>query len=168
VTCLVVALLASGAEFVNLGWATPASNQRFRQVVSGGAVEPGIGELPLGQLVSEIERFNHDPAFAHFGYLLALLFAFHSRMALSLSPLIFVFFAFSMLPLRAARRWIPVVAACVAFFSYYMFFMGARGLVFDWRAPAYVAAWLPNAVTLLIALGAQATARRRDVLTTSG
>ena len=151
VFCLAFAVLASVAAFVNLGWVTPAANQAFRVLVSGGSVEPGIGELPLGQLVGEIQKFNHEPAFAQLGYLLALSFDLHSRIALSFSPLVFVLFAFSILSVTAARRWMLVVAACVAFFSYYMFLLGARSLVFDRTAQAYVAAWFPNVAIALMA-----------------
>jgi hypothetical protein len=159
VCCLALAALASAAAFVNLGWVTPAANQAFRSLESG-RIDPGIGELPLGQLVREIERFNHDPAFRQFGYLLALSFAFHNRIALSFSPLVFVLFAFSMLSVSVMRRWMLVAASCVAFFSYYMFLLGGRSLVFDRTAAAYAVAWLPNVVLCLAAATMTVVTRR--------
>ncbi len=162
VFCLALAVLASAAAFVNLGWVTPAANQAFRSLESGRLVEPGIGELSLGQLVGEIERVNRDPAFQPFGSLLALSFAFHNRIALSLSPLVFVLFAFSMLSVSAMRRWMLVAAACVAFFSYYMFLFGTRAVVFERAAPAYAGAWLPNVVLCLVAATLTIVTRRRS------
>jgi Lipopolysaccharide export system permease LptF/LptG len=160
--CLLSAVLASTAVFVNLGWVTPAANQAFRVLVNGGAVAPGIAELPLGQLVREIERFNHDPEFAQFGSLLALVFAFHSRIALSVSPLLFVFFALSTLSAGNVGRWMAVGAVCAGFFSYYMFMLAARGQVFAGTVPAYAAAWFPNVMLLLVTTVVAIATRRRS------
>jgi hypothetical protein len=95
VSVIVLALTGSVVSFVNLAWVTPAANQAFRVLVSGQTeFVPGIPELSIGELSREIDRFR-DPSFAQFGYLLALAFNLHTRVALSLSPLVFAFFALS-------------------------------------------------------------------------
>jgi hypothetical protein len=152
VACLAVAVLTSAVAFVNVAWVTPAANQAFRLLVSGQPVEPGIGELPLGQLLSEINRLNHDPALVQTRRLLALSFVYHYRIALSFSPLVLVFFALSMLSASVMWRWILIAAACVAFFSYYTFLLGARSLVFASAAPAYAAAWFPNVAVAVVSV----------------
>jgi len=158
---ILLALAGSVISFVNLAWVTPAANQAFRILMSGQTdLVPGISELSLGELSHEIDRFL-DPSFAQFGYLLALAFALHSRLALSLSPLVFAIFALSIASGGFFRRWMLGLAACAAFLGYYMLLYGVRSLVWNRTIPPYAAAWIPNVVTLLVASGPLVFSRRR-------
>ncbi len=161
VSVIVLALAGSVISFVNLAWVTPAANQAFRILMSGQTdLVPGIQELSLGELSREIDRFL-DPSFAQFGYLLALAFTLHTRLALSLSPLVFALFALSISSGGFFRRWVLGLAACAAFLGYYMLLYGVRSLVWNRALPPYAAAWIPNLVTLLVASGSLVFGQRR-------
>ena len=149
---LALVLIASVISFVNVAWVTPAANQAFRSLMSGGQAAPGVAEFSLGQLAREIDVFNHDPAFSRFGYLLALLFAYHSRLALSCSPLVFAFFALSIASDGCLRRWTLGIAACLAFLGYYMLLNGGSSWVWNLTMPAVAVAWLPNLTLILVRL----------------
>ena len=158
---ILLALVGSVISFVNLAWVTPAANQAFRILVSGQTeLVPGIPELSIGELSREIDRFR-DPSFAQFGYLLALAFNLHIRVALSLSPLVFGFFALSISSGGFFRRWVLGLAACAAFLGYYMLLYGVRSLVWNRTLPPYAAAWIPNLITLLVASAPLVFSRRR-------
>jgi hypothetical protein len=143
VLALVVA--TSAISFMNLAWVTPAANQEFRSLISGRLADPGVAELSLGQLSREINAFNHDPGFSRFGYLLALLFAYHSRVAVSFSPLLLALFALSISSDGLLRRWALGLGACGAFLGYYIVLNGGSSWVWNLTLPAIAAAWLPNA-----------------------
>lgn len=159
---LALVLMASAISFVDLAWVTPAANQEFRSLMSGGQPAPGIPEFSLGQLAREIDVFNHDPALSRFGYLLALLFAYHSRLALSFSPLVFAFFALSIASDGFLRRWTLGVAACLAFLGYYMLLNGGSSWVWNLTMPAVAVAWLPN-LALILGAAAISAARARQM-----
>jgi hypothetical protein len=160
---IVLALIGSIVSFVNLAWITPAANQAFRIVVSdGGDIRPGVAELSLGELSAEIERLSHEPPLAQFRYSLALGFQYHFRVALSFSPLIFALFALAILSSGITRRRTLGTGACLAFLGYYMVLYGARVWVFSQTLPAYIAAWLPNAATMLVTVLLFGIALRRD------
>lgn len=149
---LALAVAASVSSFINMGWVTPAANQAFRVLVSGRAdLEPGAPELSLGELGRQVDlaargratTFPSDPRYLAFNY--------HSRLALSWSPLIFALFALAIISNRSRKRLVLGVAACAAFFAYYMVLYGARSLVLDGAVPAYAAAWTPNVSIVLVA-----------------
>jgi lipopolysaccharide export LptBFGC system permease protein LptF len=161
---LAFVLMASAISFVNLAWVTPAANQEFRSLMGGGQADPGIAEFSLGQLAREIDVFNHDPAFSRFGYLLALLFSYHSRLALAFSPVLFAFFALSISSDGLLRRWTLGIGACVAFLGYYMLLNGGSSWVWNLTLPAVAAAWLPNLVIAVGAAAIWATRVRQTIL----
>jgi len=153
VSVIVLALTGSVISFVNLAWVTPAANQAFRILVSGQAdLVAGVPELSLGDISREIERLR-DPSVAGSRYLLNLAFTLHTRLALSLSPLVFALLALSISSGGFVRRWVLGIAACAAFFGYYMLLYGVRSLVWNQAWPPYAAAWIPNLVVLLVAAG---------------
>jgi hypothetical protein len=160
---VVAAGVASALSFVNLAWITPAANQAFRVVVSGqGDIRPGVSELSMGELSAEIEKLSHEPAVTELRYRLALGFQYHFRVALSFSPLIFVLFALAILSSGILRRRTLGMVACLGFLSYYMLLYGARAWVVGQTLPAYVAAWLPNAATMLVTVLLVGITLRRD------
>jgi hypothetical protein len=156
---VVLALTASVASLLNLGWIVPAANQAFRIAVAGRADLPkGAPELTLGELSQEIdlvERNQNGRAVYWYsttweGHVRELAFNYHNRWALSFSPLVFALLALSIAARGAFKRWMLAVAACGAFFSYYMLLYAGRELVLSGRMPAYMSAWSPNAVFTVI------------------
>jgi len=149
-TAIALGVAASTAMFADVGWVRPASLVRYRMLVFGETdPTPGIGEQSIAALARQIEAFR-DPAFAHFGYLGALSFDFHTRVAISFSPLVFTLLALSMMRGGFRRRWVLAIAVCVLFFGW----SALRGYIRTWgrvQLPAYVAAWTPEAAILATA-----------------
>jgi lipopolysaccharide export LptBFGC system permease protein LptF len=157
---VVLALTASVASLINLGWIVPAANQAFRIAVAGRADLPkGAPELTLGELSQEIdlvERNQNGRVYWYSttweGHVRELAFNYHNRWALSLSPLVFTLLALSIAAGGAFKRWMLAVAAGGAFFSYYQLLYAGRAWVLSGSMPAYVSAWSPNAIFLTAAL----------------
>jgi lipopolysaccharide export LptBFGC system permease protein LptF len=156
---VLLALTVSVASLVDLAWIVPAANQEFRMAVTGRAdLVKGVPELTLGELSREIEivQRNHQSGLAYSysttpeNHVRELAFNYHLRLALACSPLVFVLFALSIAAGSTLRRWMLAVAACGAVFSYHQLLYAGRALVLSGRIPAYVSAWLPNAVFALI------------------
>jgi lipopolysaccharide export LptBFGC system permease protein LptF len=119
---------------------------------------PGIGEQSLGALRRQIE-FSRDAAFAHFvpGF---LVFDYHRRLALSLSPVVFTLFALTMAGCFR-RRWLLGIAACATFLVYVWLVFAVTPWGMQW--PVYAAAWLPNAtIATLAAVFGILSARGRE------
>jgi hypothetical protein len=159
-TAIGAALICSAIAFIDVGWVAPAANTAYRMTVFGDAdPTPGVGEQSLIALSRQIDQFGRDPAFAHFGFPLALSFDYHRRLALSLSPLVFTLFALAMAG-RMRRRWMLGITACVAFVVYGWLVVRVTPWGMQW--PAYVAAWFSNAVIVaLSAAFALLSVRRR-------
>lgn len=142
---LVLALAASVVSFVVLAWITPAGNQAFRVAASGYPelmqTETALGEL--WQLSSADALLN-----------------FHTRLALGSAPLVLAVFALSIVRMKPVRRWTLGIAAVGTIVGYYMVLYGGRSMALDGKAPAFAAAWLPNATFLLLALMLTALSRR--------
>jgi lipopolysaccharide export LptBFGC system permease protein LptF len=154
-----LALVASAVSFVNLAWITPAANQAFRIIVAGSADLPlGVTELTLGELGRQIELARRGLAVQ---WPLDIALNYHTRWALACSPLVLTLFALSMVRATSVRQWALGVAACGAFFSYYMLMYGGRRLVLDGSVPAYAAAWVPNVCIGLVSTAFTAMRSRR-------
>jgi hypothetical protein len=154
------ALICSTIAFIDVGWVAPAANTAYRMTVFGDVdPTPGVGEQSLIALSRQINQFSRDPAFAHFGFPLALSFDYHRRVALSFSPLIFTLFALTMAG-RLRRRWVLGIAASATFIVYGWLVITVRP--WDINLPAFAAAWLPNATiaTLSAAFGILSVRRR--------
>jgi len=149
-TAILLGVAASAATFVDVGWVRPASLIRYRILVFGETdPTPRMGEQSIAALARHIETFT-DPAFAHFGYLGALSFDYHTRVAISFSPLVFTLLALSMMFGGFRRRWILGAAVCVLFVGW----STLRGYITPWgrvQLPAYVAAWAPEGAILATA-----------------
>jgi hypothetical protein len=144
-TVLALALALSMCSFVNLGWIAPEANRKFAVLVAGSPGDPGIGEMTLGELARTIDRFS-DPVFAQFGYLHALQYHYHGRVALAWSPAVF---AILMLSLAAAfrRRWVVALAACGGWY-----FIAFAPELRPWNSglSPFVAAWSGNFLVLCV------------------
>jgi Lipopolysaccharide export system permease LptF/LptG len=160
-TAIGAALTCSALAFIDVGWVAPAANTAYRMTVLGDTGStPAMGEQSLGVLRRQIEQFDRDQAFAHFGLPAALSFDYHRRVALSFSPLVFTLFALT-LAWCFRRRWVLGIAACATFFVYTQLVITVRPWDINW--PAFAAAWLPNATiaTLSAAFGILNVRRRR-------
>jgi lipopolysaccharide export LptBFGC system permease protein LptF len=159
-TAMGFALMCSAIAFVDLGWVAPAAKIAYRMTLGDTNPTPDLGEQSLGVLRRQIEQFDRDPAFAHFGLPAALSFDYHRRVALSFSPLTFTLFALTMAGCFR-RRWVLGIAACATFFVYGWLVFTVRPWDINW--PTFAAAWLPNATiaTLSVAFGTLNVRRRR-------
>src|SRR5215471_15792053 len=157
-------LICSAIVFIDVGWVAPAAHIAYRMTIGGTDPTPEIGEASLGALRRKIEQVSSDPENAQLGFLAALSFDFHRRVALSFSPLVFTLFALTMAG-SLRRRWLLGIAACAAFLVYSWLVIVVRPWYLQpWnlRTPPYAAAWLPNAAiaTLAAALGIFGALRR--------
>jgi lipopolysaccharide export system permease LptF/LptG-like protein len=158
-TAMGFALMCSAIAFVDLGWVAPAAKIAYRMTLGDTNPTPDLGEQSLGVLRRQIQQFDRDPAFAHFGLPAALSFDYHRRVALSFSPLVFTLFALTM-AWCFRRRWVLGIAACATFFVYGWLVITVRPWDINW--PAFAAAWLPNAtIAMLAAAFGILSARRR-------
>lgn len=143
-----IGVVASVISFIDLAWITPAANQAFRVAVSGNRdLVRGAPEMTLGELW---QVASPDAAVA---------FHFHTRWALAVSPLVLVVFAWSTVK-ATARTWAAGCAAVGAFVAYYMLLYGGQRLTLVGHLPAPGAAWLPNVVLVMIAVGLMIRTRR--------
>ncbi len=156
---VVLALTVSVASLIDLGWIVPAANQEFRMAVAGRADLPkGAPELTLGELSREIEIVQrNENGLAYWfsttweGHVRELAFNYHIRWALASRRWCSRCFALSIAAGSALKRWMLAVAACGAFFSYYLLLYAGRELVLSGTIPAYVSAWFPNAIFATLA-----------------
>lgn len=156
-----LALVASASLFVNVGWILPGANRAYRVAMFGGAfawMPKSTPELTLGEIsrtIDVVRREPTDPSGWHFGnpplYLRDLRFDFHSRWALSFSPLVFAWLALLMMR-GCRRRWLLALEACGAFLGYYVLLFGGRSLFLRGTVPAFVATWSPSVMFALIAV----------------
>ena len=158
------ALICSAIVFIDVGWIAPAAHIAYRMTIGGTDPTPDIGEAPLGALRRKIEQVQCDSQDAPLGFLAALSFDYHRRVALSFSPLVFALFGLAMTSCFR-RRWVLGIAACAAFLAYGWLVIVVRPWDLNpWnlRSPVYVAAWLPNATiaALAAALGVFGALRR--------
>jgi hypothetical protein len=164
-TTVGVALICCAMTFIDVGWVAPAAHIAYRLTVGDTDPTPDIGEASLGALRRQIEQVKDDSAFAHFGFLAALSFDYHRRVALSFSPLVFTLFALTMAGCFR-RRWVLGIAASATFFAYGWLVIVMRPwgiLSWDGHWQAHFVAWLPNAMiaTLAAAFGILNVRRRR-------
>jgi hypothetical protein len=154
-----LACVASALSFANLGWITPAANKAFRVAVSRRTDVPRCSpELALGELRQAIEADNRastqaPPLFFCEGsrYLKDMRLQYHSRWALSLSPIVFALLVLSLAAGGVLRRWVLGISAAATFVGYYVLLYVGRPLVFAGTMPAYVSAWAPNVTFALVA-----------------
>ena len=80
-----IALICSAIVFVDVGWVAPASHIAYRMTVGGTDPTPELGEASLAALRRKIEQVRADSENDQFGFLVALSFDYHRRVALSFS-----------------------------------------------------------------------------------
>src|SRR5262249_19937766 len=147
-----IALICSAIVFINVGWVAPAAHIAYRMTIGGTDPTPEIGETSLGALRQRIEQVRRDSQGAPLGFLAALSFDYHRRVALSFSPLVFTLFALTMAG-SLRRRWLLGIAACLAFLVYGWLVIVVRPWdlqPWNLRSPPYAAAWLPNAAIAML------------------
>jgi len=121
----------------------------------------GVNELTLGELSERLRSSSRtglidwDPR--------ALAYSYHMRWALSCATLVLALFALAMAR-RIVARWAVALAAVCACFSYYVLMWIGRAGALQEAVPAFVGAWLPNAVFALVWLALTAVTARRRVL----
>jgi hypothetical protein len=148
-----LALVASAFSFVNMAWILPGANQAYRVATFPRAQwAKGTSEMTLGEIsraIDVVRREPIEPSGWHFGnpprYLRDLRLNYHSRWALSFSPLVFVWLALLMMR-NCRRRWLLAIAACSAFLGYNVLAFVAGRLFLNGTMPPSVAVWFPNAM----------------------
>jgi hypothetical protein len=159
------ALMCSAIVFINVGWVAPAAHLAYRMTVGDtDLTRLDVGEASFGALRRKIEQVGRDSENDQFGFLVALSYDYHRRVALSFSPLVFTLFALTMAGCFR-RRWVPGILACATFVLYGWLVLTVRPWSLQpwwwslqpWDAhwPPYVAAWCAN-VTVLVASAAVA------------
>lgn len=140
---LALAVACSLASFVTLGWVAPSANQAYRTKILGFEPPKGDRELTLGELAARIEQIR---SFDPLAPATRLSVQYHTRWALSCTPLVLCVFSLAML--RRARRTGIILASIAliasggfAFLLTWTSYLAFRGIV----SPP-IAAWLPNAV----------------------
>jgi len=161
---LACAICCSFACLATLAWILPSANQEFRQAVFGQArggmtVMKGLNELTLGELSERLRSSSRtglidwDPQ--------ELAYAYHMRWALSCATLVLALFALAMTR-RISARWGVAIAASGACFSYYVLMWIGRAGALQEALPAFLGAWLPNAVFALVWLALTAVTARGE------
>jgi hypothetical protein len=147
---LAIAVVASTASFVSVGWLAPAASQSFRALMSGvPAVDPGIPELTLGELAEKIDVFS-GPQFSQFGYLHALSFNYYQRLALTFGPLVSTIFALS-IGAAIRSRWVQLICAVLASALYWMAINARQLMPWNSGLSSFTAAWTANLLLLAAA-----------------
>jgi hypothetical protein len=165
-TVLACAIFCSCACLATLARILPSANQKFREAVFGQTqggvpVMKGLNELTLGELSERLRSSSRtglidwDPR--------VLAYSYHMRWALSCATLVLALFALAMVR-RIVARWAVALAAVCACFGYYVLMWIGRAGALQEALPAFVGAWLPNAVFALVWLALMAATARSRVL----
>ena len=141
-----IGLACAVGSFSMLGWIIPASNQAFRETVSGLPAQQlfkGPNELALGELRQEMRDLNGG-AMRGSVQERSVTFTYYQRFALSVVPMVFGLFALGVLNVGRLRRsrvalGAVAVTACVGY--YVLLSISRVAVVGGWNA-AWV--WLPN------------------------
>jgi hypothetical protein len=161
-TLLLMALVCSVASFATLAWLIPAGSQAYWGRIVARDQFPG--ELPIGELRQRIDSYAGTPM-AGSSLVRNLKLTYHQTWALSGATLVFALFALAVVPRRRVWRFVPLVAACGVYCAYYTVLWKARNLGMSGTLSPFVAAWFPNVVLALAALGLFAVASRRSAAT---
>jgi lipopolysaccharide export LptBFGC system permease protein LptF len=150
-------VICSAFCFVTLAWWTPAANQAFRVSMArefGASFPPrGLPELTIGELRREMnsptpvdaslrERITHE-----------LTFTYYMHWALPCASLSFALLMIALHRRGVRRRWLLLSVLPIVFGYYVLLFVGRfyaiGGGISELTASA--AAWMPNAIMILIA-----------------
>lgn len=169
-TVLACAIFCSCACLATLAWILPSASQEFREALYGQThggmpVTKGLNELTLGELSeglrssSRIGLTDWDPR--------VLAYTYHMRWALSCATLVLALFALAVARLIVARWAVALAAVCACFGYYLLMWIGRAGSLQE-ALPAFVGAWLPNAVFALVWLALARSPRADRVLRPAG
>jgi hypothetical protein len=156
---LTAAVACSVVSLLTLGWWAPASNQAYRTMVVGREIPKGENELTLGELrmrIDEIRAF--DPA----APARRLSVRYHTRWALSATPLVLALFALMIAARRGRTAVGSALGAVISSGGFALLLTWTSYLAFRGDIPPWLGAWLPNiAFICLIAIVAARSRRRR-------
>jgi lipopolysaccharide export LptBFGC system permease protein LptF len=165
------AIVVSFACLAMFAWILPSANQEFRQVVFGqvsgndGVVMKGVNELTLGELSERIGAYRRTGIVRRDGQVLdsdprELAYSYHQRWALSCATLILSVFALATTQ-RMVTGWAAGLGALGSVLIYYVLLWTGRAGALQRNLPAFVGAWLPNALFVLVCVAVIAAASRR-------
>jgi len=157
------ALVVSMGSVANVGWILPNANQAFRTAMFEGLarlrgrqdllplhLERGDAELTFGELGQRIESAGTSPSGSYeWGRTNRLRIQYHTRWSLAFASLALTLFSTS-LAASARRRWLVGVGALAAIIGYYIILYFGQGLASHGGLSPALAAWLANAVTLMV------------------
>jgi hypothetical protein len=155
---VVAGMVCSALCFVTLAWWTPSANQAFRVSMArelGGPADPPrrLSELTIGELRQQVNSWT--AARAEWSEL-ALTYYIHWAFQCASLSLALLMIA---LHRRGVRRRLLLFSAIPIVFGYYVVMFTGRYYAVGWGGgglPASVAAWMPNAVVILIAFAVSA------------
>jgi hypothetical protein len=138
---LSAAVACSAMSFLTLAWWAPASNQAFRTKIVGREIPKGENELRLGELGTRIDQIRaFDPA----APARRLSVLYHTRWALSVTPLVLAVFA--LVITGHSRRTIVgrALGAMLSSGGLLCLLIWTNSLAFRGGVPPLLGAWLPN------------------------
>jgi hypothetical protein len=155
---LACATFSSLACLATMAWVMPLANREFRHLVfqndvrRGVILAKGINELTLGELSQQIDSRRTggvtDLIGADSVSDVVLSYSYHQRWALSGATLVLALFALSVTR-RIVAGWTTALAAVGVCFGYYVVMWAGRAAALQNTIPAFVGAWLPNAVFIV-------------------
>jgi lipopolysaccharide export LptBFGC system permease protein LptF len=144
---LVLGIAGSAASFATTAWLLPASQRAFYAAMTGNDIG---SHLPDAFMVAELSQMGAMYKWTPTNQAQLVAVSYHARWAITFAP-----FVLSLLMLsvntRRRGRVAATVYACAAMFGYYAMIYGSRELAYSGRLPGLAAAWLPNAIVILIA-----------------
>jgi hypothetical protein len=143
VGALTWAVICSVMSFLTLGWLAPASNQAYRAKVVGFEIPKGDNESSLGEIAARIGQIRAFDPSAPARRLSTL---YHTRVALSATPLVLTVFSLVTIGRIGRRRAGRVSAAFLACSGFAFLFVWTAYLAFSGAVPPPVAAWMPNII----------------------
>jgi lipopolysaccharide export LptBFGC system permease protein LptF len=138
---LSAAVTCSVVSFLTLGWWAPASNQAYRTKIVGRVIPKGDNELTLGELRTRIEEIRaFDPA----APARRLSVLYHTRWALSVTPLVLAVFALGIAGHSRRATGGSALGAVLSSGGFFLLLMWTSYLAFRGSVPPLLGAWLPN------------------------
>ena len=153
---LSAAVTCSVVSFLTLGWWAPVSNQAYRTRIVGQEIAKGENELTLGELSARIEEIRaFDPA----APARRLSVMYHTRWALSVTPLVLAVFALVITGHSRRRTAGSALGAVLSSGGFALLLMWTNYLAYRGSVPPSLGAWLPNitflGMTMALALGSR-------------
>jgi lipopolysaccharide export LptBFGC system permease protein LptF len=121
--------------------------------------------LTLGELSERIGAYRGTGVVRRDGQVLdsdprELAYSYHQRWALSCASVILAMFALSMTQ-RMVTGWVVGLGALGTLLIYYVLLWSGRAGVLQHSLPAFVGAWLPNALFAIVCVAVMAATSRR-------